>query len=84
MLTKFVDGVKRSFETLNILIVSAVINFINGHLIGEDSFYAFNELLTRFLGKINSDSKAIDGTYFILSCRYNFSNEYTCNLSKSC
>ena len=34
MITKFVDGVKKSFETLNVLIVSAIINFINSNLIG--------------------------------------------------
>ncbi len=52
MITKFADGVKKSFETLNVLIVSAVINFINHNLICEDSFYAFNELITRFVSKI--------------------------------
>jgi hypothetical protein len=52
MITKFADGVKKSFETLNVLIVSAVINFINHNLIYEDSFYAFNELIIRFVSKI--------------------------------
>jgi hypothetical protein len=58
MIVKFAEGIKKSFETLNVLIVSALINFVNHHLIYEDSFYAFNELLNRFLTKL-SDPKAI-------------------------
>jgi hypothetical protein len=60
MIAKFTEGIKKSFETLNILIISALINWINHHLIYEDSFYAFNELLSRFIGKI-TDSKSIEG-----------------------
>lgn len=62
MIIKFAEGIKKSFETLNTLIISALINFINHHLIYEDSFYAFNELVSRFIGKIN-EQKSIEGTF---------------------
>lgn len=58
IITKFSESIKKSFETLNVLIVSALINFVNNKLIGDDSFFAFNELITKFLGRM-TDQKAI-------------------------
>ena len=81
MIVKFTEGIKKSFETLNTLIISALINFVNHHLIYEDSFYAFNELVTRFLGKIN-ETKSIEGI-FNPNYRYHDCDEYCECLSQS-
>ena len=41
-MNKTCEGVEKALETLNTLIISAIINFTNHNLIYEDVFYAFN------------------------------------------
>lgn len=66
---------------MNVLIVSALINFVNNKLIGDDSFFAFNELITKFLGRM-TDQKAIEGIDFVIY-RNNCLDEHIEQLPKS-
>ena len=58
-MSKISEGVEKALETLNTLIISAIINFTNHNLIYEDVFYAFNELFSRSFNKMPSNDHKV-------------------------
>ena len=69
----FGKAVESACETLNIMIVSSVINYQSNHLIYEDSFYAFNELFRKFVTRLTLTPTTFHtAIILVLNCLYFF------------
>jgi len=73
----FGKAVESACETLNLMIVSSVINYQSNHLIYEDSFYAFNELFRKFVGRLTLTPTTIHtAIVLVLNCLYFFPSNF--------
>jgi hypothetical protein len=65
----FAKGVEMGIETLNILIISALISYTNHHLLQEDFFHAINELFERCFGRLpSSDNRNYAALILVINC----------------
>lgn len=73
----FGKAVESACETLNIMIVSSVINYQSNHLIYEDSFYAFNELFRKFVARLTLTPTTFHtAIILVLNCLYFFPSNF--------
>lgn len=73
----FGKAVESACETLNIMIVSSVINYQSNHLIYEDSFYAFNELFRKFVTRLTLTPTTFHtAIILVLNCLYFFPSNF--------
>ncbi len=52
MFSIFKLGIEQTLQTLNLMIVSTIINFEANNLIYEDGFHAINRIFSRFINRL--------------------------------